>query len=101
MRHEDRGGTLAISINLELEIGEQARMGGQGLEAVTLKLVELFDRYQIPATWGVADPAVSAATEVIAGASADHEIALLGESTWVGSTAGRTRFARELERRTR
>jgi hypothetical protein len=28
-----------------------------------------------------------------------HEFAILGDATWVGTTAGRTRFARELSRR--
>lgn len=93
-------GTLAISVDLELDVGQQARSDGRGLDAVTQRLAELLGRYQLPATWGVADPALSAATEAIVGGPVPHEMAILGDPTWVGRSAGRTRFARELERRT-
>jgi hypothetical protein len=50
-------------------------------------------------TWAVSDPAYSAATPLIMRSSADHEVAILGDMNWLGPTAGRTRFARELARR--
>jgi hypothetical protein len=52
------------------------------------------------ATWAVADPAVSAARARIAAARGGHELAILGDASWVGREAGRGRFARELARRT-
>ena len=53
----------------------------------------------MPATWAVSDPAHSAATPLILKSAVDHELAILGDANWVGPTAGRTRFARELVRR--
>jgi hypothetical protein len=53
----------------------------------------------LPATWAVADPAISAATDRILADSRLHEIAVLGDGSWVGATAGRSRFGNELQRR--
>ena len=69
------------------------------LETVTAELAERLARYNLPASWAVADPAVSAATERLLHAGAAHEIAILGDRSWVGREAGRARFARELARR--
>jgi hypothetical protein len=68
------------------------------LEDITGKLMSVLGRYKTPATWAVADPAVSAATERITTAGC-HEIAVLGDHSWVGRQAGRSRFWRELSRR--
>jgi hypothetical protein len=58
------------------------------------------DSHRLPTTWAVNDPAHSAATPLVMRSTAGHELAILGDSYWVGPTAGRTRFARELARRT-
>jgi hypothetical protein len=47
----------------------------------------------------VADPAISAATDQLLADDLGHEIAVLGDPTWVGKEAGRMRFGRELARR--
>ena len=56
-------GILAISIDLDLDV--QRRGGDQqgSLETIGRQLTDLLARYHLPATWAVADPAVSAATE--------------------------------------
>lgn len=91
----------ALSISVDLELDPQRRLVDQlrGLEDVTGRLIQLFGKYQAPATWAVADPSVSAATERLVAAKLGHEIAILGDRTWVGREAGRTRFAKELGRR--
>jgi hypothetical protein len=61
--------------------------------------VELADEHQLPVTWAVSDPAYSAATPLVLRSATCHELAILGDANWVGATAGRTRFARELARR--
>ena len=71
----------------------------RGLADVTKQLVELFDRHRLPATWAVGDPAHSAAAALVTLSETQHELALLGDHHWIGPTAGRTRFARELARR--
>ncbi|HEX2477392.1 MAG TPA: hypothetical protein VHK01_21730 [Lacipirellulaceae bacterium] len=61
--------------------------------------IELADEHQLPVTWAVSDPAYSAATPLVLRSATCHELAILGDANWVGPTAGRTRFARELARR--
>lgn len=71
----------------------------RGLAAVTEKLFEMFNRHHQVATWAVGDPAHSAVTKLVARSKTKHALALLGDQFWIGETAGRTRFARELARR--
>jgi hypothetical protein len=94
-----RHGVLVVSVDLELDIDQQARTNHAALAAVTMQLTALLDRHAVAATWGVADPALSAACETILGSPPPHEVAVLGDHTWVGAGAGRARFARELVRR--
>jgi hypothetical protein len=61
--------------------------------------VELTRTYGLPATWAVADPALSVATDSIRSAALHHEIAVLGDQAWLGFGCGRTRLDRELVRR--
>jgi hypothetical protein len=91
-------GLLAISIDLELDAQHCGTRDQQALDRVASRLLDMLTRHRLTATWSVADPAVSAATEKLA-AAGGHEIAVLGDPAWVGSTAGRARFGRELERR--
>ncbi len=93
------GGTLLVSIDWELEIDHSDQAREQRLDAAGLRLIELTRRLRIPATWAVADPAISAATEQIQRADGLHELAVLGDRTWIGPGSGRTRTARELDRR--
>ncbi|HEY3395775.1 MAG TPA: hypothetical protein VGK58_23940, partial [Lacipirellulaceae bacterium] len=62
-------------------------------------ILRLADETRLPVTWAVSDPAYSAATPLILRSAGAHELAILGDANWVGPTAGRTRFARELARR--
>lgn len=71
----------------------------RGLTQVTEQLFELLNRHALPATWAVGDPAHSAAASLVATSKTKHGLALLGDQYWIGKTAGRTRFARELARR--
>jgi len=90
--------TLTISVDLEYATVQAPRAGQSVLDDWTDRLLELFHRFDMPATWAVADPAISAARHRVA-AQDRHELALLGDASWVGREAGRGRFARELERR--
>ena len=69
------------------------------LANVTRQLVDMADLHRLPITWAVSDPAYSAATSRIVRSDVAHELAILGDANWLGPTAGRTRFARELARR--
>jgi hypothetical protein len=93
-------GTLTVSVDLEHNHIDVGLAEQRALETVATELVEMFTRYEMPVTWGVADPAISAARARIDVSRRGHELALLGDTTWVGREAGRSRFARELTRRT-
>jgi hypothetical protein len=92
-------GILALSIDVELATLNHDPDQRRALEAITGRLVDLVGKHSHSATWAVADPAVSAATERVMGLGAPQEMAVLGDATWVGPIAGRGRFARELQRR--
>ena len=92
-------GILAISIDLDLDVQRRGGDQQRSLETIGRQLADLLAQYQLPATWAVADPAVSAATDRILASNPAHEIAVLGDRTWVGPEADRPRFARELTRR--
>ena len=92
-------GKLVLSIDLELNTDALDLIQEQSLEALHIRLMEVMASFDVAATWAVSDPAVSAATDRILAAAQPHEIAVLGDSTWVGHSAGRGRFARELSRR--
>jgi hypothetical protein len=93
-------GTLTLSVDLEHDVAHAGLGPQRALDALTGRLLDLLARYEMPATWAVADPAASAARGRIVAAGRGHEVAILGDSSWVGRAAGRGRFARELERRT-
>ncbi len=90
---------VTLSIDLEMAIGWQTSQGQQRLEAVTAGLIELLDSQCIPATWGVSNPALSAARDVILTARSPHEVAVLGERFWLGDGTTPSRLAQEFERR--
>jgi hypothetical protein len=92
-------GSLILSIDLELNLRDQETVHQRQLDDVRLQLIELTQAYKIPATWAVADPALSAASESILAARCGHEIAVLGDQAWLGLGCGRARLARELARR--
>ena len=92
-------GILAISIDAELDVERRGLDQQRSLERVTGELADLLANYNVAATWALADPAVSAATDRLTHGGAKHEIAILGDRSWVGREAGRSRFARELSRR--
>jgi len=93
-------GTLLISIDLEHSHPLRRVSDHRTMDDVVRRLSDLLSEQQIAATWCVADPAVSAATEHLLAQDSRHEMAILGDSTWVGKEAGRKRFANELTRRT-
>src|SRR5262245_3172406 len=90
---------VIFTIELELALHQQTTQNAALLEDYTDLLLKLSTAYEMPFTWAVSDPAFSAAKEAIMQSTLPQEIALLGDATWVGATAGRARFRRELSRR--
>jgi hypothetical protein len=92
-------GHLLITVQLDSAATGRQLERHQELAGVTRRLISLADAERLPVTWAVSDPAHSAATSLILQSAVEHEMAILGDTNWVGATAGRTRFARELVRR--
>ncbi|MEX0936553.1 MAG: hypothetical protein WDZ59_01745 [Pirellulales bacterium] len=91
-------GRLVICIDLPSSV--QQRASAQSSQQSTVKwLMGALSRVGLPATWAVDEPAGSWIASALATSNVPHEIALLGEASWVGSRVGRSRFARELGRR--
>src|SRR5262245_5219193 len=90
---------LIVSIDLELDLEHSDGHLERRLDAVRSQLVDLTRTSHIAATWAVADPMFSAATESILAAGCGHEIAVLGDQAWLGHGCGRVRLDRELARR--
>lgn len=99
MSKAEVGAAVSLSIDLELAIGRQTSYGQQRLEEITAGLIELLDQQGLCATWGVSNPALSAATEPILAAKTRQEIAVLGERFWLGDGTTPSRLAHEFERR--
>jgi hypothetical protein len=92
-------GHVNITVQLDSIAGGRNLEQHQNMASVTRQLIAIMETARVPATWAVSDPAHSAATSLILKSALDHELAILGDANWVGPTAGRTRFARELVRR--
>jgi len=95
----DSVGTLILSIDLELDLEDYETPLQRRLDDVRKQLIDLSRVANIPATWAVADPMLSAASDSILAAGCEHEIAVLGDQAWLGPGCGRDRLARELTRR--
>jgi hypothetical protein len=92
-------GTLILSIDLELDLSEQEAQVQRRLGEMTRQVLQWTVEHRLPATWAVADPTLSAATDAILAAGCGHEIAVLGDQAWLGAGCGRVRLGRELTRR--
>jgi hypothetical protein len=92
-------GHVLVTIQLDSAALGRSFERHQELAGVARRLIGLADSLRLPMTWAVSDPAHSAATSLLVQSAVNHELAILGDATWVGATAGRTRFARELVRR--
>ena len=90
------GGTLVVSVDMEPH-ADQGSLRQYG--ATCTRVFQLFNTSRLAATWAVSDPARSGAAKTILQASTAHEVAILGDPSWVGRKAGRPRFSRELMRR--
>ena len=96
---KQRFGHFLATVHLDAVADAHGVEQHKGLADVARRLVRLMDEQRLPTTWAVSDPAHSAATSLVMRSDVDHEMAILGDANWVGPTAGRTRFARELARR--
>ena len=83
-------GHLLITVQLDSAATGHKLERHQDLAGVTRRLISLADSERLPVTWAVSDPAHSAATSLILQSPIEHEMAILGDATWVGATAPST-----------
>lgn len=63
------------------------------------QLLKSLHQHRIPATWALPAPGTSPIATQLVTDTLPHEVAILGDDTWVGQPVGRTTFARELAQR--
>jgi hypothetical protein len=95
---QHRLGRFICTVQLD-PLADHTEQDQAALGSLARRLISIMDGHRLPVTWAVSDPAHSAATSLILRSAVEHEIAILGDTCWLGPTAGRTRFARELARR--
>jgi hypothetical protein len=88
------GGTLVLSIDLD---GGGESGPARSVVAIASRLNKVLDHFDMPATWLSAEPVKLAS--VLKASRTKHEAGLLGNESWIGRSAGRTTFARELNSR--
>ena len=96
---QHRVGQVLFTVQIDPLDGEFNIERHRGLADLTRRLVDLFSANRLSATWAAGNPAKCAATSAVLRSTVDHELAILGNSGWIGPTVGRTRFAQELARR--
>ena len=87
----------SLAISVDLPLSSWTRDGQLGV--LTERLLERVRQHGLPVTWAVEHPGETSAVEDVVCWHGDQELALLGDSQWVGAEAGRTRFSQELETR--
>jgi hypothetical protein len=97
--HKHHVGQFLVTIEVDPVAEGHVAQRHRDLTAVMSRLLDIFEKHRVRATWAVSDPAFSAATSLVLRAGVEHELAILGDANWLGASAGRTRFARQLERR--
>jgi len=89
--------TLVLSIDL-LDADDRSAACDRELAE---RLLHIVRARRLPVTWAVARPGATPLVDTRFGCGAEAEVALLGDESWVGGRAGRTRFAHELGERIR
>lgn len=100
--------TLVISVDVELS--RVACVDSDQAQHVSLidhrsrveslqQLLQAFDQAQVPATWGFSDPARSHFIPALVNGTSRHEVALLGDMSWISPEAGRRSLCQQLVQR--
>jgi hypothetical protein len=88
-------GTVVLSIDVPAEDAT----GGRVNDKLARKLFHMVDSRHLSASWVPQAPQQFSLREELAAPNTGHDLALVGDSSWIGKAAGRTRFARELAAR--
>jgi hypothetical protein len=91
-------GVLTISIDWNADDAVLDLVAQRAMVHLGDNLAALFDTLKLPATWAVADPETSR-IERFTSSPMQHEIAILGDASWMGREIPPSRVACELARR--
>jgi hypothetical protein len=94
-----RVGQVLFTMQIDPHDGEFHIDRHRGLSELTRRMVNVFSAYQMRATWAAGSPAKCSATAAVMTSATEHELAILGNASWLGPNVGRMRFAQELGRR--
>lgn len=92
MAKDGKKGVLVVSVDLQPE--QFAETEHPKLNSVCGDLCRLFLDYQLQATWAFAKPAQSSTASQLY--EQGHEVAILGESSWLGASPNRAHLVRGL-----
>ena len=76
---------------LSVDIPAESRTRGQVDDRLAAKLFQMVESRRLAATWVPQDPLNFSLLERLADAPARHDLAIVGDSSWIGAAAGRTR----------
>jgi len=88
-------GTVVLSIDLPAE----GAGSGRAQDALARQLFHMVESRQLAASWVPQVPDQFCLRDQLSAPDTRHDLALVGDSSWIGESAGRTRFARELAAR--
>ncbi len=90
-----------LILSVDLEPAEVVTRTGvlRETQALGSRLIRRCNERGLAATWAIAEPGLSKHLASLVGSPLAHEIAILGESDWLGQGISRQEFTRELQRR--
>lgn len=91
-----RQSLLIVSIDLEPRTNTTSLQHQREVRSAGNDLMRLFNKYQVPATWAVADPGKDPKTDPILASNVSHEIAIQGDAVWASDQINRASFAGHL-----
>jgi hypothetical protein len=89
--------TLIFSVDVDAGYPPSDLLGLRQLDIAAGRLLDLFRRRQLRATWGLGQLASSSLARRLV--DAGHEVGVLGELAWAGTGMARSRYSAELARR--
>jgi len=90
-----RIGTVVLSVDLPAE----SSTGGRRHGTLAQDLFHMVESRRLAASWVPLATGPFSLRDQLAAPHSRHDVALVGDPSWIGKSAGRTRFARELSER--
>ncbi len=82
-------GYFQFCLDLGLESDQTGLAEHRQLVDLTGQVVQLFERYQVVATWAMHQPVISRLADAVRSSGLQHELALRTDGCWAGPSVGR------------